>query len=163
MDRLPSQPPSLNKKPLIPEYPSGALRMTIRGIIWAVLLAVAAILSAGISVYGVWSAMSIDLRQDTALSLVYCAMPVLCFPVYFLVRPARRSAFALSLMALTFLATYSILNWRTCSELGYCESVIATVMQTLSTNVVLAYFAVVILNLIALLVDDHVGVWDNRK
>jgi len=137
--------------------------MTIRGIIWAVLLAVAAVLSAGVSVHGVWSAMSIDLRQDTVLSLVYCAMPVFCFPVFFLVRPASRSAFVLSLMALTFLGTYSALNWRTCSELGYCESVIATVMQTLSTNIVLAFFAVVILNLIALLVDDHVGVWGYKK
>ena len=137
--------------------------MTIRGIVWAVLLAVAAVLSVGISVHGVWSAMSIDLRQDTVLSLVYCAMPILCFPVFFLVRPANRSTFLLSLMAITFLGSYSALNWRTCSELGYCESVIATTMQTLSTNVVLAFFAVVILNLIALLVDDHVGVWGYKN
>jgi len=66
-------------------------------------------------------------------------------------------------MALTFLGAYAALNWRTCSELGYCESVITTVMQTLSTNMVLAFFGVVILNLIALLVDDHVGVWGYKK
>src|SRR3954447_1439490 len=112
--------------------------MTIRGITWAVLLAVASLLSVGVSVHGVWSALSIDLQQDTVLSLVYCAMPVLCFPVFFLVRPANRSTFLLSLMALTFLGAYSALNWRTCSEMGYCESVITTVMQTLSTDVVLA-------------------------
>ena len=137
--------------------------MTIRGIIWAVLLAVAAVLSIGVSVHGVWSVMSIDLRQDTVLSSVYCAMPVLCFPVFFLVRPANRSTFFLSLMALTFLGAYSALNWRTCSELGYCESIVATVMQTMSTDMVLAFFAVVILNLIALLVDDHVGAWGYKK
>jgi hypothetical protein len=137
--------------------------MTIRGIIWAVLLAGAAVLSAGVSVHGVWSAMSIDLRQDTVLSLVYCAMPVLCFPVFFLVRPASRSTFLLSLMALTFLGTYSALNWRTCSELGYCEGVISTVMETINSDVMLAYFGVVILNLIALLVDDHVGGWGYKK
>lgn len=137
--------------------------MTIRGIIWAVLLAVAAVLSAGVSVHGVWSAMSIDLRQDTVLSLVYCAMPVLCFPVFLLVRPASRSTFLLSLMALTFLGTYSALNWRTCSELGYCQGVISTVMQTINSDVMLAFFGVVILNLLALLVDDHVGVWGYKK
>jgi len=137
--------------------------MTIRGIIWAVLLAVAAVLSAGVSVHGVWSAMSIDMRQDTALCLVYSAVPNLCFPVFFLVRPASRSTFVLSLMALTYLGSYSALNWRTCSELGYCESVLATVMQTLSTDMVLAYFAVVILNLIALLVDDHASAWGYKK
>ena len=31
----------------------------------------------------------------------------------------------------------------------------ATVMQTLSTNTVLGFFAVVILSLIAMLIDDH--------
>ena len=137
--------------------------MTIRGIIWTVLLALAGLLSAGVSIHGVWSAMSIDLRQDMALSLVYCAMPVLCFPVFLLVRPASRSTFLQSLMALTFLGTYSVLNWRTCSELGYCQEVISTIMQTINTNVVLGYFGVVILNLIALLVDDHVGVWGYKK
>lgn len=137
--------------------------MTIRGIIWALLLAVSAVVSAGVSIHGVWSAMSIDLRQDTALSVVYCAMPILCFPVLLLLRPLSRSTFALSLMALTFLGTYSLLNWRTCSELGYCESVMATVMQTINADVTLAFFAVVVLNLTALLVDDQVGVWGYRK
>jgi hypothetical protein len=137
--------------------------VTIRGIIWAVLLALAAVLSVGVSIHGVWSAMSIDLRQDTALSLVYSAMPILCFPVLLLVRPLSRSTFFLSLMALTFLGSFSALNWRTCSELGYCESVIGTVMQTINADVVLAYFGVVILNLIAILVDDHIGVWGYKR
>jgi hypothetical protein len=137
--------------------------MTIRGILWVVLLCFAAILSAGVSIHGVWSAMSIDLQQDTLLGLVYCAMPVLCFPVFLIVRPTSRSTFVLSLMALTFLGTYSALNWRTCSELGYCRSVLAIILQTVSTNVVLAFFTVVILNLIALLVDDHKSAWRYKK
>lgn len=137
--------------------------MTIRGIIWSVLIAVSAVVSAGVSVRGVWSALSIDMRQDTALTIVYCAMPILCFPVLLILRPLSRSTFALSLMALTFVGTYSVLNWRTCSELGYCESVIATVMQTINTDFALAYFGVVILNLVALLIDDKVGVWGYRK
>jgi len=129
--------------------------MTIRGIIWAVLLCVAGILSAGVSILGVWSVLAVDLKQDTVLSCVYCVLPILCLPVFILVRPQNRSALLLSLMALTYLGTYSILNWRTCSELCYCESVMTTVMQTLNTNSVLGFFAVVILSLIALLVDDH--------
>ncbi|WP_109484735.1 hypothetical protein [Occallatibacter savannae] len=137
--------------------------MTVRGIIWSVLLAVSAVISAGVSLYGVWSAMSIDLRQDTALSVVYCAMPILCLPVLLILRPLSRSTFVLSLMALTFVGAYSVLNWRTCSELGYCESVIATVMQTINADATLAYFAVVILNLVALLVDDKVGVWGYKS
>jgi hypothetical protein len=133
--------------------------MTIRGIIWAVLLFFAGIISVGVTLNGVWSALRVDFRQDTVLSIVYCALPILCFPLFLLVRPPRRAAVLLSLMALTYLGAYSALNWRTCSELGYCISVTATVMQTLSTNMVLAFFAVVILSLLAQLVDDHTAFW----
>jgi hypothetical protein len=137
--------------------------MNIRGLAWAVLLAFAGILSVGVTLYGLYTAFRIDLRQDTALSLLYCALPVLCFPVFLLVRPPSRSAFVLSLMALTYLGAYSALNWRTCSELGYCEAVTATVMQTLSTNIVLAFFAVVILTLVAQLVDDRSTLWSHGR
>ena len=136
--------------------------MTIRGIIWVVLLALASILSTAVTLYGVWSMLSIDLNQDTILSLVYCGVPMLCLPVFLLVRPQRRSAILLSLMAITYLGAYTALNWRTCSELGYCENLLATIMQTLSTNMVLAFFAVVILSLVALLVDDRSSIWNTR-
>lgn len=129
--------------------------MTIRGIIWAVLLVVAGVISAGVTLYGIYSALGVDLRQDTLLGCFYCGLPLLCFPVFILVRPQNRATFVLSLMALTYLGAYSALNWRTCSELGYCQSLLDTVMRTLNTDVVLAFFGVVILNLIAILVDDH--------
>ncbi len=137
--------------------------MTIRGIIWAVLLSLAGLLSLGVTIHGLFTFWSIDLRQDAVLTWTYCALPVFCFPIFLLVRPPSRSTFLLSLMALSFLAVYSILNWRTCSELGYCQGVLETVLQTLSTNVVLAFFGVVILNLIALLADDHSSVWDRKR
>jgi hypothetical protein len=137
--------------------------MTIRAIIWVVLLALAGIFSAAVTLHGVWSIIAIDLNQDTLLSLVYCCLPMLCFPVFLLVRPVQRSAFVLSLMALTYLGAYTALNWRTCSELGYCDSLLATTMQTLSTNMVLAFFAVVVLSLMALLVDDRSSVWSGRS
>ena len=136
--------------------------MTIRGIIWLVLLGIAGTISAVVTLHGIWSAISLDFRQDTLLSCVYCGLQILCFPVFLLVRPAHRSAILLSLMALTYLGAYSALNWRTCSELGYCESLTAIVMQTLSTNMVLAFFAVVILSLSALLVDDRASIWRYR-
>ena len=137
--------------------------MTIRGIIWAVLLAVAAVISIGVSLYGAYSAIRVDLRVDTLLSCLYCGLPLLCFPVLALVRPPNRSTFLLSLMAITYVGAYSALNWRTCSELGDCENMLATVMMTLSTNSVLAFFAVVILELIAILVDDRSTVWQTRS
>jgi hypothetical protein len=136
--------------------------MAIRGIIWTILLALAGILSAGVTLFGIGRSFGVDLRQDTLLSCLYCGLPVLCFPVFLLVRPPRRSAVLLSLMALTYLGAYSALNWRTCSELGYCESLVETVFQTLSTNMVLAFFAVVVLTLLAQLADDHSSLWGRR-
>jgi hypothetical protein len=136
--------------------------MTIRGIIWTILLALAGIFSAGVTLFGIGRSFGVDLRQDTLLSCLYCGLPILCFPVFLLVRPPRRAAVLLSLMALTYLGAYSALNWRTCSELGYCDSLIATVFQTLSTNMVLAFFAVVILCLFAQLADDQSSLWRGR-
>jgi hypothetical protein len=136
--------------------------MAIRGIIWTILLALAGILSAGVTLFGIGRSFGVDLRQDTLLSCLYCGLPVLCFPVFLLVRPPRRSAVLLSLMALTYLGAYSALNWRTCSELGYCESLVETVFQTLSTNMVLAFFAVVVLTLLAQLADDQSSLWRGR-
>jgi hypothetical protein len=78
------------------------------------------------------------------------------------VRPPRRAAFVLSLMALTYLGAFSTLSWRTCSELGYCQGLMATVMQTLSTDRVLAFFCVVILSLLAQLADDQSALWQGR-
>jgi hypothetical protein len=136
--------------------------MTIRGIIWTILLALAGILSAGVTLFGIGRSFGVDLRQDTLLSCLYCGLPILCFPVFLLVRPPRRAAVLLSLMALTYLGAFSALNWRTCSELGYCDSLLATVFQTLSTNMVLAFFGVVILSLLAQLADDQSLLWRSR-
>jgi hypothetical protein len=89
-------------------------------------------------------------------------MPALCLPVLLFVRPPRRAAVLLSLMALTYLGAFSVLSWRTCSELDYCQSVLETVMQTLSTNRVLSYFGVVILSLLAQLADDQSSLWPGK-
>ena len=136
--------------------------MKIRGIIWVALLALAGILSAGVSLFGIIAAIRIDLRQDTLLCLLYCGLPALCLPVFLFLRPPHRAAVLLSLMALTYLGAFSALNWRTCSELGYCQNVIETVMRTLSTDRVLAFFGVVILCLLAQLADDQSSLWQGR-
>ena len=129
--------------------------MTIRGTMWSALMTLAGILSAGVSLYGVYSAMRIDFRQDTILTGCYCLFSFLCFPVFLLVRPASRSAVWLGILALGYVGVYSALNWRTCAELGYCSSVAATVAETVSTRVVLAYFGVAIFRFTAQVVDDQ--------
>ena len=91
----------------------------------------------------------------SVLTGAYCLLPILCFPVFLLVRPARRAALLL-VMAGGFLAAYSAINWRTCSELRYCTSVISTLLETLKTRLALAFFSVAAISLIAEAIDDRV-------
>jgi hypothetical protein len=70
-----------------------------------------------------------------------------------LVGPARRSIVLQTVISPAYLAVYSMLDWRTCAELGYCGSAISTVLETLRTPQVLACFAAALFSLAALLVD----------
>ena len=129
--------------------------MTIRGMAWLALMTATGILSAGETLYGVYSAIVIDLRPNPVLTGLYCLLPVLCFPVFMLVRPARRSTALLLILAIGYVVAFSMLNWRTCAELGYCSDVAATVLETMKTTVVLAFFGVAIGRFVADLVDDQ--------
>jgi hypothetical protein len=106
----------------------------------------AGIASGMVTLYGVYSALAVDLQQDTLLIGLYCLLPILSFPAFILIRPRRRGASVLGIFALAYLAVYSALNWRTCSELNYCSSLLSTVRATLMTRVTLIYFAAVVLS-----------------
>jgi hypothetical protein len=114
-----------------------------------VLMAIAGILSAGVTVYGTASAIGIDFRQNPVLAGLYCLLPFAAFPVFILVRSARTSAALLAIFACGYLAVYSALSWRTCSELGYCLNIAETLLKIFKTRTVLAYFAVVLLHTVA--------------
>ena len=118
-------------------------------------MTLAGILSAGVTLYGVYSAIAIDFRQDTILTGLYCLLPFLGFPVFLLVRPAHRSAFLLAVLAAVYVGVFAALNWRTCTELGYCGSIVSTLIETLKTHMVLAYFGVAIFRYAAEKVDDQ--------
>jgi hypothetical protein len=115
--------------------------VTTKSITWLALMVVGCILSAIITLDGIYIAMRVDLRQDSVLTGAYCLLPLLCFPVFLFLRRTRRAA-VLAVMACVFLAAYSALSWRTCSELGYCGSTVSTVLQVLPTPPVLAFFAI---------------------
>ena len=129
--------------------------MTLRNGAWLALMATGGVLSAGVSLYAVYAAYATDFRPNPVLTTAYCILPALCFPTFILVRRARRAATLLAIGALCFLAAYSALNWRTCAELGYCGSIATTVLVTLKTRIVLAFFAVPIIVWIAQSVDDR--------
>jgi hypothetical protein len=118
-------------------------------------MAVGGAVSVAVTLNGVYNALRVDFRQDSLLTAAYCLLPILCSPVFLLVRPVGRASLALTVMAIGFLATNAALNWRTCAELGYCISVTATVLKTLKTHLALAFFAVAAISLIAERVDER--------
>ena len=112
------------------------------------------LLSIFVTLHALLSAWAIDLRANPTVSFLYCFVPGLTFFVFLFVRPLRIKALLLSLIAVGYLVTASILNWRTCAELGYCSTVASTVIQTLKTKPVLGAFAVAVLSLIPLLIRN---------
>jgi len=122
--------------------------MNIRGVVWILLTAVGSILSAGVSLHALYAAMRMDWHQDTLITTAYCLSPLLCFPVFILVRHAKRRALALGLLICGFLIAYFALSRRTCAELGYCGSAISTVVLTVKTRAALAFLAVAAISLV---------------
>jgi hypothetical protein len=99
----------------------------------------------------VWA---IDLRANPFVTYLYCIFPGLMLFIFLWVRPPRMKTAVLWLLAIGYLVTASILNWRTCAELGYCSTVAATVTETLRTKPVLAAFGVAALSLVSLLLSS---------
>lgn len=137
--------------------------MTIRGTAWLAVMTAAGLVSAAVTLYGIYSAIIVDFRANTVLISFYWVLPVLCFPVFLLVRPARRSVVVLAIMAVAYLAVYSALDRRSCSELGYCGSIASTVFETVRMHSVLAYFGAVALSLVGLLVERRLPATPAKK
>lgn len=130
--------------------------MKIRGILWLILMTLAGILSAAVTLYGIFSAIVVDFRADTVLISLYCLFPTLCFPAFMLVKPARRSAIAVAILAVGYVVVYSALNRRSCSELGYCGSIASTLIETIRTHSVRAFFGATILGFLGLAAEPPV-------
>lgn len=127
--------------------------MKIREFGGLALTAMAGVVSAIVTLSGVYSIYGLDFRQDAVLSVLYCLLPILCFPVFILVRPAIRSTAAIAVCAAAYLVVYSMLNWRTCAAIGYCGSVASTVLETLMTRTASCFFEVALFSFAALIVD----------
>ena len=120
--------------------------MTIRRAASQVLTVLAGLLSLAVMGHGLVSALGIDTRFDPVLSVLYCILPILSFPVFLLARLLRKLVALQAILFLIWIPVYTTLNWRTCSSLGFCTSVAATVLLTLKTNSVRAFFGVVLLS-----------------
>ncbi|MGA9063538.1 MAG: hypothetical protein WB341_17985 [Terracidiphilus sp.] len=131
--------------------------MRIRRFGSLVLTVLAGFLGCIITGYGLLAVRGIDFHQDTVLSIFYCALPLLSLPVFFLAIQWRKLIPLQAILAIAWLAVYSALNWRTCAALGYCGSVASTVLLTLRTHSVLAYFGMAICSLAAIALRHRPG------
>ncbi|MGA7107089.1 MAG: hypothetical protein WBY75_05065, partial [Terracidiphilus sp.] len=97
----------------------------------------------------------LDFRRDTMVSTLYCIFPILSFFIFLFVKAPKLELSLHLVIAIGYLTTFSMLNWRTCAEMGYCSSVASTVLETISTKPMLAAFAVVLCALLAILVGSR--------
>ena len=107
-----------------------------------------------VSAYGVYSYMGADFARDMLAMGMFCALPMLSFPVFLLsFKSLRWSASLHWILAAAYLAVYTALDWRTCSESAYCVSVMQTLLQPLTARPVEAVFGVAVFNLAALILQ----------
>ena len=102
-----------------------------------------------VTLQGVLNLYGLDFRIDTLVSVLYCLLPFCSFFVFSLVRRPNIALTVHTIVAVGYLAEFSMLNWRTCTAYGYCDTQLSTVLMTLRTKPVLAAFAVIVLSVIA--------------
>lgn len=119
------------------------------GVTW-----IAALLSFAMLAFGLYWSMSIDVRFNPALSILFCALPLLSFPVFLVGILIRKAAWLQPVMAVVYLVVYAALNWRTCASMGVCAGGASIVFLTLKTKSVLAFFGAAIASVAALVLRE---------
>ena len=129
--------------------------MKMRELLWTGLRTAAGVCSLFVSLHGIYEIYGLDFRVDTLVSTIYVVLPVASFFIFLFVKAPELEATLHTIVAVGYLTTFSMLNWRTCAEFGYCESVASTVLETLKTKPVLAAFGVIVFSVAASFVDAH--------
>jgi|GEM_PF-7134925 hypothetical protein len=129
--------------------------MNLREGAWLFCRALTGVLSMVVSMHGFYSLWAVDLRFNTLWAVLYCAIPACSFLVFLFVRSQRMQVALQAVVALGYLGVYSMLSWRTCAALGYCESVGAVVLRIMVTRPVEAAIAVVLLTALTGWVDGE--------
>lgn len=123
----------------------------MRKLPWIALRAVTGVCALYVSLHGLWNLYGLDFRIDTVVSTLYCLLPFLSLFIFLFAKPLRTQVLMHAIIAVGYLAAYSMLNWRTCSTFGYCDGAGATILMTLRTKPVLAAFLVLVLSAVGLL------------
>src|SRR5208282_4356391 len=94
--------------------------MTVRRVALVILRSITGIGSLLVSAYGFYMAAGSGIRQDSVIVTLFCIFPMLSFPVFlFSFWRLRLAVVTHSVLAAAYLAVFSMLDWRACSELGY--------------------------------------------
>lgn len=137
--------------------------MTSSEMLWTATRTLSGLCAAVVTVHAVYAWIVTDLRFDPITSFLYCAFPLLSFPVFVLVHKPRIEFGLQCLFAAGYWITLSMLSWRACSANGYCGSVVETVVTTLRTKPALALLGVVLFELIALTIDGRNAAKNKEK
>jgi hypothetical protein len=127
--------------------------MTFRELPWIGLRIATGVCALFVSLHGVWNLYGLDFRIDTLISVLYCLLPFLSFFVFLFIKKPKLEVVVHFLIAVGYLATYSFLNWRTCTGFGDCTTMGETVRITFQTKPVLAAFVVLVLTAGTLFLD----------
>ena len=127
--------------------------MKLKELIWLAARTITGILCMYVSFLGLFSLYGLDLRVNPIVSTLFFALPTLSIFVFALVKRPRMEWACHALVAAGYLTTFSMLNWRTCSALGYCGTVFATVIATLQIRTVMAAWGIVILATLTIVLD----------
>lgn len=133
-------------------YAAG-VSMRLRELPWIAMRTAAGACALFVTIRGFRGAYGIEFRTDTLISALYVVFPCCSFLVFLFARRARLELFLQSLIAVGYLSSFAFLNWRTCSSLGYCTTVTASVLTTLGARSVLAAFAAVVFSATAMTCD----------
>lgn len=125
--------------------------MTVRRVAVVILRSVTGVGCLVLSAYGAYLYLASGLQHDSPIVSLFCLFPMLSFPIFLFSFWRLRAAAAMQCAsAAGYLTFHSMLDWRTCAELGYCGSVSSTVAGALRARSVEAAFVLAFL---------HVGVW----
>lgn len=123
--------------------------MSLRQAAWLGIRVLTGLLSAGVSLHAVYSAIAVDFRFNPVLTFLYCLLPGISFFVFLFVRSPRTETMTQIAIFVGYVAAASLLGWRNCSAYGYCTSVTSAVLSVLGSRPVLASLAVAALTLLA--------------
>jgi hypothetical protein len=125
----------------------------LKEAVWLTARAVTGVLCMMVTFRGALSIYGMDFRINPILSATYCTLPTLSIFVFALVKRPRVEFLAHLVIAAGYLVSFSMLNWRTCAELGYCTTVDATVWETFCVRPVLYAWGVACLSALTILLD----------